>query len=253
MNRAQLLGLMEELGLKGFVQIFNQEGPSCEVLTHEERLYRLLCAERDQRQSRRIARLNTMAKFKDLGASIDRVEYGAARGVDKGRLLQLSTGDYLRRAQNILIIGPTGAGKSFLAQALGREAVNQGHSVRYCRVLRLLEEIKVARIAGAYTKLITSLSRYRLLILDDFAVTALDEDSVTDLFEVIEERSLKGSTIVTAQLPIEEWHGVLGNATLADAILDRLVHNAHKIELKGESMRKKQGLGGEHLDTSGTI
>ena len=153
-------------------------------------------------------------------------------------ILSLSNNDYLRKGQNILITGATGTGKSFLAQALARSAIYEGYSARYYRVSRLLEEVKLARLDGSYTKTMQRLSRFKLLILDDFGVTPLRADELNDLFEVIEERTLAGSTIITAQLPVKEWHSYLGNETIADAMMDRLIYSAHRIEMKGESMRK---------------
>jgi len=150
----------------------------------------------------------------------------------------LASGDYIAKGQNILITGATGVGKSFLAQALAKQAIFEGYSAKYYRVTRLLEEIKIARLDGTYTKTIQKLSRINLLILDDFGVTALKSDEVSDLFEVIEERTFAGSTIITAQLPVKEWHNYLGNETIADAMMDRLIYSAHRIEMKGESMRK---------------
>lgn len=240
MTHAQLHDLLYELGMKGFQRALEKQSsdPGYTQLGFEERLYHCLEAEQNERDNRRIKRLLSLAKFKDSSASLDQVEYGERRGLEKSVLLSLSTNGYLQKQQNILITGPTGVGKSFLAQALGRCAIYEGYSARYYRVSRLIEEIKIARHDGSYTKTLTQLSRYKLLILDDFGVTPLKNDEISDLFEVIEERTLSGSTILTAQLPISEWHAYLGNETIADAILDRLVHTSHKIELKGESMRK---------------
>lgn len=243
MTHAELDGLLVQLGLKGFQKALDKQhsDPNYAGLGFEERLHHCLSAEISERNNRRIKRLLSLSKFKDNSASMEQVEYGARRGLEKSVLLSLSTNGYLQKQQNILITGPTGVGKSFLAQALGRAAVFDGHSARYYRITRLIEEIKIAQHAGHYTRTLTQLARYKLLILDDFGVSPLKNDEISDLFEVIEERTLSGSTILTAQLPISQWHAYLGNETIADAILDRLVHTSHKIELKGESMRKTKG------------
>lgn len=243
MTQSQLNDLLDQLGLKGFQRALQKQlsEPGYGDLGFEERLYHCLSAERSERDNRRIKRLLSLAKLKDQNASMESIEYGARRGLEKSVLLSLASNDYLSRQQNILITGATGVGKSFLAQALGKNAIHEGHSTRYTRIPQLLEEIKIARAAGHYTKTLSQLSRYKLLILDDFGITPLKNDEISDLFEVIEERTFSGSTIVTAQLPIKEWHAYLGNETIADAILDRLVHGSHKIELQGESMRKIKG------------
>lgn len=240
MTYAQLHDLLDQLGLKGFRHALSRQENDTAYgqLSFEERLFGLLEAEHNDKNNRKIKRLLSSAKFKDHTASLEELEYGAQRGLERSFVLSLAQCRFIEKKQNILINGPTGSGKSFLAQALARACINEGYSARYCRVSRLIEEIKIARLDGSYTKKLSQLSRFALLILDDFGVTPLKNDEVNDLFEVIEERTLSGSTIVTAQLPIREWHSYLGNETIADAILDRLVHSSHKIELKGESMRK---------------
>jgi DNA replication protein DnaC len=231
---------LDTLGFGGFKAALQRQGDDANYtqLSFEERLFVLLEAEQDERNDRKIKRLLSQAKLKDQQASLDAVEYSAKRGVERSVVLSLASGTYIDKHQNILITGATGVGKSFLAQALARQAIFEGYSARYYRVTRLLEEIKVARLEGSYTKSLQKLSRYQLLILDDFGVTPLKPDELNDLFEVIEERTLSGSTIVTAQLPVKEWHAYLGNATIADAMMDRLIYAAHRIEMKGESMRK---------------
>ena len=228
------------LGLDGFKSSLSlqMEDVSYTKLSFEERLYLLLESEMNDRANKKIKRLSVQAKLKDRQAALENLEYAAKRGLDRSYILSLATCEYVQRHQNILITGPTGAGKSFLAQALGKRAIHEGISVRYYRVSHLLEEIKVARASGNYTKVLATLSRYAILILDDFGVTPLKNDEVNDLFEIIEERMFNGAIIMTAQLPIKEWHAYLGNETIADAMMDRLIHSAHKIELKGESMRK---------------
>lgn len=240
MTTATLHDQLETLGLGGFKAALQRQHDDANYaqLTFEERLYPLLEAEINARDNRRIKRLLSLSKLKDQQASLEELEYSAQRGVERSVILSLATGGYLAKKQNILITGPTGVGKSFLAQALAKAAIFEGNSARYYRVTRLLEEIKLARLDGTYTKTLERISKFALLILDDFGVSPLGSDEVRDLFEVIEERTLSGSTIITAQLPVKEWHAYLQNDTIADAMMDRLIYSAHRIEMKGESMRK---------------
>ena len=150
----------------------------------------------------------------------------------------MANNEFINKNQNILINGATGVGKSFLAQAIAKNAIYDGYSARYYRVNTILEEIKLARLDGTYTKTLSKISKYDLLILDDFGISPLKADRINDLFEIIEERTLNGSTIITAQLPIKEWHSYLQNETIADAMMDRLIHTSHKITISGDSMRK---------------
>jgi DNA replication protein DnaC len=247
MTHSNLANQLTTLGLEGFKSSLSLQAddPAYAKLSFEERLFMLLESEINDRSNKKIKRLTAAAKFKDRTASLENLEYAATRELDRSRILSLASCDYIRRHQNILINGPTGVGKSFLAQALGKRAIHEGFSVRYYRVAHLLEEIKVARASGSYTKILATLSRYSVLILDDFGVTPLKNDEVNDLFEVIEERMFNGVIIMTAQLPIKEWHAYLGNETIADAMMDRLIHSAHKIEMKGESMRRLLAKKGE--------
>ena len=235
--------LMEQtaqLSLSGFKESleFQSEDPSYQSLSFEERLYHLFEAEINQRQDKRIKRMLTLAKLKDSSASLDQVQYLAKRKLDKSQILSLANCEFINKFQNILLTGATGTGKSFLAQAIARRAITLGYSAKYYRVTSLLEEIKMARLDGSYTKTLAKISKFKLLLLDDFGVTPLKGDEINDLFEIIEERTLNGSIIITAQLPIKEWHAYLGNETIADAMMDRLIHTAHKVELKGPSMRE---------------
>ena len=229
-----------QLSLSGFKEslLFQSEDTKYQSLSFEERLYHLFEAEINQRQDKRIKRMLTLAKLKDSSASLDQIQYLAKRKLDKSQILSLANCEFINKAQNILLTGATGTGKSFLAQAIARRAISLGYSAKYYRVTTLLEEIKMARLDGSYTKTLAKISKLKLLLLDDFGVTPLKGDEINDLFEVIEERTLNGSIIITAQLPIKEWHAYLGNETIADAMMDRLIHTAHKIELKGPSMRE---------------
>ncbi len=218
--------------------LFQSETTQYHSLSFEERLFHLFEAEINQREDKRIKRMLSVAKLKDKNASLDQVEYLSKRGLDKSVILSLATCEFINKNQNILITGATGVGKSFLAQALARKAIFSGYSTKYYRVTSLLQEIKMARLDGSYTKTLAKMSKFKLLILDDFGVTPLQGDEISNLFEIIEERIFAGALIITAQLPIKEWHAYLGNETIADAMMDRLIHTAHKIELKGDSMRK---------------
>jgi DNA replication protein DnaC len=228
------------LSLSGFKEslLFQSEDTKYQSLSFEERLYHLFEAEINQRQDKRIKRMLTMAKLKDSSASLDQIQYLTKRKLDKSQILSLANCEFINKFQNILLTGATGTGKSFLAQAIARRAIALGYSAKYYRVTALLEEIKMARLDGSYTKTLAKISKFKLLLLDDFGVTPLKGDEINDLFEIIEERTLSGSIIITAQLPIKEWHAYLGNETIADAMMDRLIHTAHKIELSGPSMRE---------------
>jgi DNA replication protein DnaC len=235
-----LMEQTSQLSLSGFKEslLFQSEDTSYQSLSFEERLYHLFEAEINQRQDKRIKRMLTLAKLKDSSASLEQIEYLPKRKLDKSQILSLANCEFINKFQNILLTGATGTGKSFLAQAIARRAISLGYSAKYYRVTTLLEEIKMARLDGSYTKTLAKISKFKLLLLDDFGVTPLKGDEINDLFEIIEERTLNGSIIITAQLPIKEWYAYLGNETIADAMMDRLIHTAHKIELSGPSMRE---------------
>lgn len=228
------------LNLSGFKEslLHQCDDANYSTLSFEERLYHLFEAEINQRDNKRIKRLLQAATLKDKTASLDQLEYLPKRNLDKSVIMSLATGNFINLNQNVLITGPTGVGKSFAMQCLARRAIDLGYTTKYYRVSNLLEEIRISRMDGTYTKTLAKISKIKLLLLDDFGVTPLKPDELNDLFEIIEDRSFNGSIIITAQLPIKDWHAYLGNETIADAMMDRLIHTAHKLELKGSSMRE---------------
>ncbi|XOB66212.1 IS21-like element helper ATPase IstB [Deferribacteres bacterium DY0037] len=239
---SKLENLIAELKLAGLEAALSRqmENPQYRDLPFEDRLLQLLQAESAERLSRKIKRNMAQAKFKDLNARVEDIDYTIPRGLDKSAMLSLISGGYLHKKQNILITGPTGTGKSFIAQALANMAVRDGLTARYYRLPRLMDEMKLARLDGTYVKGLNKIARYNLLILDDFGINPLTADDANDLLEVIEDRAGISSVIVTSQLPVDRWYDYLNNDTVADAILDRLLHSSHKIKLKGESIRKIQ-------------
>lgn len=191
------------------------------------------------RENRKLATRLRAAKFKEREAAIENIDYRTPRGLHKTQILELAQNRWITAHQSILITGPSGAGKSYLAQALGLNACRNGFTVQYLRLPTLLAQFVQARAQGTYDRLLKRLAKLSLLIVDDFGLAALNEPERQDLLEAIEERYGNGAILVTSQLPIGDWHEYLGGGRLADAILDRLVHNAHRIELASkESMRK---------------
>ena len=208
--------------------------------TPDEMMAHLVQAEWDDRHNRRITRLIAQAKFR-YKADITEVDYAQPRGLDKGMLQRLADCDFIPKAQNIIIVGPTGVGKSFLGSALGHQACLLGYKTYYANTYKLFSNLKKAKADGSYQKIVRKIEKQQVLILDDFGLKPMDAHARMALMEIIEDRHQRCATIITTQLPIKHWHQVIGESTVADAILDRLVHSAHKINLKGESMRKKRG------------
>jgi DNA replication protein DnaC len=185
-------------------------------------------------------KMNSRLKTAKLAqsAAIEDIEVKGARGIDKSTLAALATSDWVRLHQNVIISGATGVGKSYLACALAHKSCRDGFTVVYERVSRLLEGLSLARVDGSYNKRLAAIKDKDVLVLDDFGLAPLTAEQRRDLLEVLEDRYDRGSTIITSQLPIEHWHEIIGDPTIADAILDRVVHNSHKLHLKGESRRK---------------
>lgn len=208
-------------------------------LSLTEGLQLLLQAEDDYRSDKRFERLQKNARFR-YQASIEELHLEASRGLDKGLISSLATGEYLVKGESVLISGATGCGKSFLASALGHQACAQGYRVAYYNVQKLLLRSKMSRLDGTIYKFMEKISKTDLLILDDFGLTHLEQQQRLDLMEIIEDRHGKASTVIASQLPVASWYDVIGEDTIADAILDRLVHGSYRIELKGESLRKKR-------------
>ncbi len=231
---------LKELRLHGMGQCWQSlvETRSHHELSLDEGLELLLQAEQQQRTNSRFERLRKNARFR-YQASIEEVVLDTSRGLDKSQISQLITGDYIDKGESVLVTGATGCGKSFLASALGHHACSQGHKVVYHNVQKLLMKTKMARIDGSIYKFFEQLAKTDLLIMDDFGLTHLEKQQQMDMMEIIEDRHGRKATIIASQLPVSNWYNVIGEETIADAILDRLVHTSHRIELKGESLRKK--------------
>ncbi len=212
--------------------------PDMESMDFITRLGLMVDRETTERANRRLQTRLKKAKLRQQ-ACFEDIDFRTPRGLDKKFILALASCDWIRKANNILITGATGTGKSYLACALAHKACLEGYTARYLRLPRLMEAITISRADGSYGKLMLDLARTDLIILDDWGLAAMSKQQRHDLLEILEDRHGLKATLVTSQLPVESWHEYIGDPTLADAILDRLVHSAYKINLKGESMRKK--------------
>ena len=240
MDHTTIINKLTELGYKGFKESYMHqiEDVNYDTLSFEDRLYQLLDAQDIFLRNKRIIMNHKLSKIKDKQAALDAIDYTPSRKINKTQILSLAALNFIHAKQNIIITGKTGTGKSYLAQALANKAIIDGYRVYYIRTPSLLEEIKIARLDGTYTNLLKKYSRFKVLILDDFGVAPMLADDATNLFEIIEDRTELNSTIITSQLPVSEWYNYLNNNTIADAILDRIVHSSHRVELSGPSMRK---------------
>ena len=235
------LDLLHDLGLAGMAKGFQslQAQPDARALEHAEWLGLLLDHELTLRRQKRFELRAKAARLRH-DASLEDIDYQAPRGLDRGLFLKLGSCDWIRAKRNLLITGPCGVGKSFLACALGQKACREDLSVIYHRVPRLFGALALGRADGRYGKMLRTLSRANLLILDDWGPETLNADQRRDLLEIVEDRYDRGSILITSQVPIDRWYEIIGNPTLADAILDRVLHNAYRIELTGESLRKQR-------------
>ena len=232
---------LRELHLTGMAAALEEQQavPDVQDLAFEDRLALLLEREATVREDRRLTRLLRQAKLR-LPATIEDLDFRTPRGLDRSVILRLASSDWIRRHQVVLITGATGTGKTYLACALAQAACRHGLSCRYIRLTRLIEDMALARADGSYPKLMNRLQKTDLLAIDDYGLAPLNQTERRDLLEVIEDRTGRRATLVASQLPLEHWHDVIGDATFADAILDRLVHHAHRITLTGASMRRKE-------------
>lgn len=239
----QILTQLRELKLGGMAQALKtqlEQVGTYEGIPFEERLRLLLeqeCLSRDRRKQERLVR---QAHFR-LHASVADIDYEHPRNITRSQIAQLAQGDWVHRAQNLLVTGPCGSGKTYLACALGHNACLHGYSVRYYRLSRLLLALTQAKADGSYTRVLKQLSRVQLLVIDDWGLEPLKPAHRNDLMEIMDDRHGNTATALISQLPTDQWYACIGDNTLADAILDRLMHNAHRLPLKGESMRKIRG------------
>ncbi len=217
------------------------DSPPSAQLSWEERIAMLVDREWTDRENRRLARRLKEATLATR-ASIEDIVCDATRGIEKATMRQLATCQWVRAKQNVVVIGPTGVGKTYIAAALAEAACRRGLRALFMRVPRLVEELSVARVAGAYASALARISKIDVLVLDDFLLAPMTDSEKRDLLEVLEDRYDRSSTVLTSQLPTKTWHDALGDPTIADAICDRLVHNAHVLALRGPSMRRKKAL-----------
>jgi DNA replication protein DnaC len=232
---------MRKMKFNGMFRAFKTslESNQREDLTPDEMIAQLIQAEWDDRQNRSIDMKIKNARFR-YKASIEQMVYDTDRNIDRNLMMRFNECEFIDKHEVILITGCTGIGKSYIASAIGHHACGLGYKVLYCNVPKLFAKLKMAKADGSYIKEIAKLERQQLLILDDFGMHPFDAQSRSALMEIIEDRHGKGSTIITSQVPVIMWHDVIGEKTVADAILDRIVHSAHRLELTGESLRKKQ-------------
>lgn len=240
MLQQQSLKQLRVLNLSGMAQALERQWSQPQTyddLSFDERIGIMVNEEITHRANKRLQRLLKAAHFK-MVARFEDIDYAHPRGLKKAQVAALQTGDWLIKNQNLVITGPTGCGKTFLACAVGHHACIQGYSVRYFRSTRLFEALTIAHCDGSYLKMINQIAKADLLIIDDWGLEKLTQSQRNDLLEIMEDRHGNKSTIVTSQLKTTKWHSHIGDPTLADAILDRLLHNAHKLNLDGDSMRK---------------
>jgi DNA replication protein DnaC len=244
----QTIEKMRTMKLHGMVRAFRTslESGKVDKWTGDELVSMLIDSEWDDRYNRKLNRNVKNARFR-YKAAVEQINFDTSRDLNKNYILRLADCGFIDKRENILITGSTGIGKSYIASALGHQACSLGYKVMYEHTSKLFARLKMSKADGTYLKEITKMEKQELLIVDDFGIQPLDQQSRTFLMEIIEDRHGKRSTIFTSQVPVINWHEVIGEKTIADAILDRIIHDAHRLELKGESMRKKKTILTEEL------
>ena len=247
---ATTLEKMRKMRFLGMFRAFKTslESGRQEDCTPDEMVATLIEAEWDDRQNRNIERQLKNARFR-YKAALEELHYHTDRNIDKNLIMRLAECKFIDKHENILITGSTGIGKSYIASALGHQACSLGYRVVYHNTAKLFGKLKMAKADGSYIKEVAKIERHQLLILDDFGIQPLDASSRAALMEIIEDRHGKSSIIITSQVPVNKWHDIIGEKTVADAILDRIIHEAHRLDLKGESLRKKSNKGNELITT----
>lgn len=236
----ETLTKMKQMRLTGMARAFHltHQSEKNEKFTPDEMITHLIDSEWYERYNRKLDRTINAARFR-YKASVEQINFDDNR-VDKNQVLRLADCDFIKRKENIIITGSTGIGKSFLASAFGHQACALGYRVLYQHSTKLFGRMKIAKADGSYLKELAKIEKQHILLIDDFGLQPLDAQSRSALMDIIEDRHGKASTIITSQIPISKWHDIIGEETIADAILDRIVHDAHRIEMKGESLRKKK-------------
>lgn len=236
-----LLDKLQQLRFHGMLEALKEQMHSSGIdsLCFEDRLSLLIDREMNERENRKVATRIKQARLRQ-DASYEDIDFQSPRGLDRMLILQLADCQWIREHLNVIIIGPTGIGKTYLASAMAHKACRQGYAAQYYRLPRLLQDLAIAKADGRYDKLLGAIARQDLIVLDDWGLFPYNRENQRDILEILEERYSRKSTLVTSQLPLSEWHSNQEDPTLADAILDRLVHNAYKMELTGDSLRMKR-------------
>lgn len=237
----QTMDKMKTMKLHGMVRAFRTslESGQADKYTADEMVSMLVDSEWDERYNRKLNRNVKNARFR-YKAAVEQINFDAPREINKNHVLRLADCEFVEKKENVIITGSTGIGKSYIASALGHQACSLGYKVLYEHTSKLFARLKMGKADGTYLKEITKMEKQELLIIDDFGIQPLDQQSRTILMEIIEDRHGKRSTMLTSQVPVNKWFEVIGEQTIADAILDRIIHDAHRLELRGESMRKKR-------------
>jgi DNA replication protein DnaC len=237
----EIVQLMQKLKLSGMRASFEGmvQTKNSHAITNDEFINILLQAEWEEREHKKLTRRIQGARFR-YRSTMEEIDYVTPRGIDKTLLMRLSDASFIGKSENIIITGATGVGKSYIATALGHQACLMGYRVAYFNTQKLFSMLRMSKADESYVKEIKQIEKQDLLILDDFGMQPLDQNTRMMLMEIIEDRHQDKSTIIASQIPVEKWYDIIGESTIADAILDRLVHTAHRVDLKGESLRKKK-------------